>query len=130
MTPNCRASERTPQDRTTQNNPTAADIPISNATNGRGRFQFYAAPGRYVLIPETRPLGSRFNPQELPTLIKNGAKEFEVKDEKDIELNVNLVGPVCRTGSLSIKTVVPAQCRKEERWRARIRKIEQRRALV
>ncbi|HEX4071796.1 MAG TPA: carboxypeptidase-like regulatory domain-containing protein [Planctomycetaceae bacterium] len=84
------ASERSPQDRTTQNSPTAADIPISNATNRRGRFEFYAAPGRYVLIPERRPLGSGFNPQELPTLLKNGAKEFQVKDETDIELNVRL----------------------------------------
>ena len=88
--PELSTSERTPQDRATQNSPTAADIPISNVTNGRGRFQFYAAPGRYVLIPERRTLGSALNPQELPTLIKNGAKEFEVKDEKDIELNVNL----------------------------------------
>ena len=84
------AGERPPQGHTTQNSPAAADISISNTTNGRGRFQFYAAPGRYVLIPERRPLGSGFNPQELPTLIKNGAKEFEVKDETDIELDVRL----------------------------------------
>jgi hypothetical protein len=83
------ASEQSPQGRTTHESPISVDIPISNITNRRGRFEFYAAPGRYVLVPERLPRGSGTDPQELEALIRNGAKEFQVKDEKDIELNVH-----------------------------------------
>jgi hypothetical protein len=84
------ASEPPPQDRTTQDRPSAFDIPISKTTTGRGRFQFYAAPGRYVLVPEKLTPGRGTGLQDLQTLIKNGAKEFQVKDEKEIEINVPL----------------------------------------
>jgi hypothetical protein len=84
------ASGRTPQDHTTQSSPIALDIPISKTTTGRGRFQFYAAPGRYVLVPDKLTAGRGNDLPDLQTLIKNGAKEFEVKDEKEIEINVRL----------------------------------------
>ncbi len=66
----------------------AANIHVSWTTDADGRFTFFAAPGRYVLVP-----GGRFlvrtgaDPDDVETLLKNGAKEFQVKDEKDIELN-------------------------------------------
>ncbi len=84
------AIERPPEGRANPKSPTSVDISISHATNRRGRFEFYAAPGRYVLVPDKLTAGRGNDLPDLQTLIKNGAKEFEVKDEKDIEINVRL----------------------------------------
>ena len=78
------ADERLPQfDRIT------ANIPILRGTDADGRYEFSAAPGRYVLVPELFRLGSGTNPEDLKALIAHGAKEFQVKDEKDIEFNAH-----------------------------------------
>jgi hypothetical protein len=78
------AGERLPQFRRI-----TANIPIRRGTDDEGRYEFSAAPGRYVLVPELLRPGSGTNPEDLKTLVDHGAKEFQVKDEKDIELNVH-----------------------------------------
>jgi hypothetical protein len=76
------ADERLPQVREF-----AANIRIGQTTDAEGRFVFSAAPGRYVLVAEPLLRGGVTNPEDLKTLVDHGAKEFQVKDENDIELN-------------------------------------------
>jgi hypothetical protein len=67
-----------------------ATIWISHETDAEGRFAFSAAPGRYVLVPgEGHNVRRGRDLDDLETLLKTGAKEFQVKDEKEIEINVN-----------------------------------------
>jgi hypothetical protein len=79
------ADERLPQVRQF-----AANIRIDQTTDAEGRFAFSAAPGRYVLVPGGRSfVRTGADPDDVETLLKNGAKEFQVKDEKDIEINAH-----------------------------------------
>ena len=68
----------------------AVDIPVFQTTDAKGQFEFYAATGRYVLVPESVPIDSAANPVEVKKLIQGGAREFQIKDQKDLEINGRL----------------------------------------
>ena len=68
----------------------AVDIPVFESTDAEGHFEFYAAPGRHVIVPQNVRLNRAADPDEVKTLIKEGAREFQIKDQKDLEINAHL----------------------------------------
>lgn len=70
----------------------AIDIPWYATTDADGRFEFYAAPGRYVIGAERVYFNEVAKAKDPKALFAGGANEVEIKDQKDIEINLHREG--------------------------------------
>jgi hypothetical protein len=67
----------------------AIDIPFHATTDAQGRFEFDAAPGRYVIGAERVYLNELVKAKNLKDLFADGATEFEIKDQKEITVDLH-----------------------------------------
>ena len=67
----------------------AIDIPFHATTDEQGRFEFDAAPGRYVIGAGRVPLNKLVKATDLKDLFPGGANEFEIKDQKEITVDLH-----------------------------------------
>ncbi len=65
------------------------EIPFHATTDEQGRFEFDVAPGRYVIGAGNVYLNELVKAQNLKDLFADGATEFEIKAQKDIEINLH-----------------------------------------
>jgi hypothetical protein len=71
----------------------AIDVPSHAATDKQGRFEFEAPPGRYVIGPGWVYVNDDFaNARDVKDLF-DGTSEFEIKDQKDVEINLHRAEP-------------------------------------
>ena len=71
----------------------AMEIPFHATTDAQGRFEFDAAPGRYVIGAGWVYLNELVKAKNLKDLFADGATDFEIKDQKDIEINLHREQP-------------------------------------
>jgi hypothetical protein len=65
------------------------DIPLYATTDAQGCFEFFAAPGRYLVGPGTVYLNRLLKAENVKTLFVEGANEFQIKDQPEIEINLH-----------------------------------------
>ena len=65
------------------------EIPFHATTDAQGRFEFDAAPGRYVIGAGWVYLNNLVKATDLKELFPDGAHEFEIKDQKEIEIDLH-----------------------------------------
>jgi hypothetical protein len=67
----------------------AMDIPLYATTDEQGHFEFDAASGPYILGAGGVYLNQIAKSRDVKELFPNGAHEFEIKGQKDIEINLH-----------------------------------------
>ncbi|HEX4071793.1 MAG TPA: carboxypeptidase-like regulatory domain-containing protein [Planctomycetaceae bacterium] len=65
------------------------EIPFHATTDAQGRFEFDAAPGRYVIGAGWVYLNNLVKATDLKDLFPDGAHEFEIKDQKEIAIDLH-----------------------------------------